>query len=271
MQGKPHSHDCCTTFKESLLILLFEFLGTMLLTALFASVFVNKDAAGLLCGFFILLIFSARISGSHFNPAITLAFMFRRDTGRFSRLLGLLYIAAQYLGAVCGALITYNLFQAKYGAQPLSVTTNGGSDGDTTLIFQAMFMETIGSMIITFLYLTQTEEKTKMSGDPAITTLIIAATYTAVVALSESRIHVMTGSPYNPAVAMGLLWGMIFGATLKETNNSWLFLLFSYLGSILAVLLFEFVYKKAVAVAEQVEEAEDSDEHQDALISPTNV
>jgi len=66
----------------------------MLLTALFNSCYQAGDLAGLLTGFFILLIFSARISGSHFNPAITLAFMFRRDTGRFSRLLGLLYIAA---------------------------------------------------------------------------------------------------------------------------------------------------------------------------------
>ena len=34
---QAHSHDCATTFKESLLILLFEFLGTMLLTGLFAA------------------------------------------------------------------------------------------------------------------------------------------------------------------------------------------------------------------------------------------
>ena len=102
-----------TTFKESLLILLFELLGTLLLTALFNSSFQGEGGyVGLLCGFFVLLIFSARISGSHFNPAITLAFMFRRDTGRFSRLLGLLYIAAQYGGAILGAIISYNLFQA---------------------------------------------------------------------------------------------------------------------------------------------------------------
>jgi glycerol uptake facilitator-like aquaporin len=64
---------------------------------------------GFLCGFFILLIFSARISGSHFNPAITLAFMFRRDIGRFSRLLGILYIAAQYIGAILGTQLSYNI------------------------------------------------------------------------------------------------------------------------------------------------------------------
>ena len=107
--------------------------------------------------------------------------MFRRDTGRFSRLLGLLYIAAQYAGALLGAIISYNLFQAN-GAQPLSVGSNIQGD---TLLAQAMVMEMIGAMLITFLYLTQTEKNTKMSEDPAITTLIIAATYVAVVSFAE--------------------------------------------------------------------------------------
>ena len=138
-----------TQFKESALILLFEFLGTAFLTALFAAA--RADTAALLCGFFILLIFSARISGSHFNPAITLAFMFRRDLGRFSRKLGLLYIVAQYLGAIVGALFSYNLFYAKNLGLPLTVgvTAEGGH-----LIIQAIFVEMIGTMLITFLYLT---------------------------------------------------------------------------------------------------------------------
>ena len=144
--------------------------------------------AGLLCGFFILLIFSARISGSHFNPAITLAFMFRRDTGRFSRLLGLLYVAAQYAGALLGAILSYNLFKAATST-PLTleemVKDDPKDDDETYPYIQAMLAETIGSMLITFLYLTQTEEKTKMSSDPAITTLIISATYAAVVGMGE--------------------------------------------------------------------------------------
>ena len=112
-------------FKESFLILLFEFLGTLLLASLWNTSWavLGVDAAGFLTGFFILLIFSARISGSHFNPAITLAFMFRRDIGRFSRLLGLLYIVAQYGGAWLGSQLSYNIFGAHSidGNIPLSV------------------------------------------------------------------------------------------------------------------------------------------------------
>ena len=245
------------TFKESLLILLFELLGTMLLTGLWCACFFAADLCGLLCGFFILLIFSARISGSHFNPAITLAFMFRKDTGRFSRLLGLLYIAAQYAGAIIGAIVTYNLFQAHGGDsdQPLKVLYHYSGDIDCDLsgcdqdkfllLVQAIIQEIVNSMILTFLYLTQTEEKTKISGDPAITTLIIAATYTGLVGYSIMS-AVFTGSPFNPAAAFGIAVAQLFQGHIDDTNQIYVFFIFSFAGSILATLLFEFIYKKAM-------------------------
>lgn len=117
-------------------------------------------------------------------------------------------------------------------------------EGDNLLI-QAMFLEMIGTMLITFLYLTQTEKDTKMSDDPAITTLIIAATYVAVVGYGESS-GVVTGSPYNPASAMGLFWAILFQSDIDDTKHIWVFFIFAYLGSMLAVLLFECVYKKAM-------------------------
>ena len=179
-------------------------------------------------------------------------------------MLGLLYIAAQYAGSVIGALIVYNLFESS-ARQPLSVERNLNG---TLLLVQAIFQEIIGSMLITFLYLTQTEEKTKMSGDPAITTLIIAATYVAVVAFGEN-IGVMSGSPYNPAAAFGLFMAIIFKGDVGATSNTWLFLLFSYVGSTLAVLLFEFVYKKAMTNVEEANQEDEETQEHDALISPT--
>ena len=47
-----------------------------------------------------------------------------------------------------------------------------------------------------------------MSGDPAITTLIISATFVAVVGFSEAN-GVMTGSPFNPAASLGLTLSII--------------------------------------------------------------
>jgi len=60
-----------------------------------------------LLGIFVLLIFGAKVSGSHFNPAVTLAFMLRRDTGKFSRPLGIAYIIAQFAGAFIGSFLSF--------------------------------------------------------------------------------------------------------------------------------------------------------------------
>ena len=124
-------------------------------------------------------------------------------------------------------------------------------------------------MIITFLYLTQTEEKTKISSDPALTTLIISATYVAVVAFSEMN-GVFSGSPFNPASSLGLTFAIIFEGNILHTKHIWVFLVFSYVGSLLAVFLFEYVYKRAMSAVQAVEHDDDDEqnEHQDSLISP---
>lgn len=80
---------------ESLMILLFELIGTAMLTMLFIAVSpgaLGGVGLGMFIGFFILLILSARISGSHYNPIVTLAFMLRKDAGQFNKWLGILYM-----------------------------------------------------------------------------------------------------------------------------------------------------------------------------------
>ena len=259
---QAHGQDLLTTLKESILILIFEFLGTLLLTSLFNSCFTAKDGVGLFVGFFILLIFSARISGSHFNPAVTLAFMLRKDTGRFSRKLGICYIIFQYGGAFLGAGISYLVFQANNTARvPLTVERSGvaepgciGDDCEGTLLwFQAIVQEVIGVCLLVFLYLTQTEEKTKLSeGDPAITTLIISAAYYAALGYAENT-PTVTGSPLNPAAALGLFWAILFNGEIKGRDGIYIFFFAGYAGGLLAVFLFEFVYKKAMTIVQEEE------------------
>ena len=54
---------------------------------------------------FVTIMFAARISGSHFNPIITLSYMFGNvKQGKFDRILGLLYIVAQLAGAFLGCI-----------------------------------------------------------------------------------------------------------------------------------------------------------------------
>ena len=114
-------------------------------------------------------------------------------------------------------------------------------------------MEIVGSCLLVFLYLTQTEEKTKLSeGDPAITTLIISAAYYAVLQYSTT-VPTVSGSPLNPAAALGLFWAILFQSDIKQTKAIYVFFVFAYVGGLLAVVLFEFVYKKAMTIVQEEE------------------
>jgi glycerol uptake facilitator-like aquaporin len=102
MEVSPSHHEggFLSTIKYSLSKLIFELIGTTFLTLIFLSGQGNVKYGGnfyaqqtaLLLGLWILTIFGYRISGSHYNPAISLAFMFRKDIGHFPRPLGLAYI-----------------------------------------------------------------------------------------------------------------------------------------------------------------------------------
>ena len=144
-----HVHDFKTTIKESLLRLVFEMMGTCLLTTLWLSTTISGDSIGFFVGFFVLLVFSARISGSHFNPAVTLAFMLRKETGGFSRILGLAYILFQIAGGLLGGLLGYTWFLAQPSVGVYVNPINGN-----VLILQAMTIETMATAILIFLYLT---------------------------------------------------------------------------------------------------------------------
>jgi glycerol uptake facilitator-like aquaporin len=74
--------------------LIIELIGTILLTDLYICATMNSDYLGFVMGVFILLAFGFKISGAHYNPCVTLAFMLRKQSGlRFSnRVLGIAYI-----------------------------------------------------------------------------------------------------------------------------------------------------------------------------------
>ena len=94
-------------------------------------------------GIFVLIIFGAKVSGSHYNPAVTLAFIFRSDAGKFSRPLGIAYILFQMAGGFLGGFLSY-FFSAN--------ASNFGVD--SSYIGQSIVSEVIGSFFLAFLYLT---------------------------------------------------------------------------------------------------------------------
>ena len=68
--------------------LVVEAFGTFMLTMFFYG----GSQGVILGGLWILIVFGWKISGSHYNPAITLAFILRKDGNKFPVSLGLAYI-----------------------------------------------------------------------------------------------------------------------------------------------------------------------------------
>jgi len=119
------------------------------------------DNTGLLLGMFVTIMFSARISGSHFNPTITLSYMVGNvKQGKFDRILGFLYIVAQIFGAFLGIMLS-DFFAGGLNAH----VEIGVEPGD---MIQAAIVEVMGSFFLVFMYLTSTEEKTKFTKDSAV-------------------------------------------------------------------------------------------------------
>jgi glycerol uptake facilitator-like aquaporin len=66
-----------------------------------------------------------------------------------------------------------------------------------------------------------------------------------------------TQSPLNPAIALAEITFSTFNGDIDLMNWAWIYLTFSWLGSILAVLMFEFGFKKATNIVNEKEEHED--------------
>jgi glycerol uptake facilitator-like aquaporin len=99
--GSPGGNNSLTsnqmTMKQYILVNLSKFIVEMAGTAVMGVFYltVGDQQAGMLLGFWIITLFGVAVSGSHFNPAVTLVIMFRKNSTFGSRrLLGIMYIVA---------------------------------------------------------------------------------------------------------------------------------------------------------------------------------
>src|SRR6201999_811713 len=127
-----------------------EALGTALLLAIVVGSGImgerlagGKDAIALLgntlatgAGLVVLISIFGPISGAHFNPAVTLFFALRRE---MKPNLGLLYVAAQIVGAVAGVWAAHAMF-----ALPILEVSEKLRDGPAQ--WWAEFVATFGLM-----------------------------------------------------------------------------------------------------------------------------
>lgn len=130
-----------------------------------------------------------------------------------------------------------------------------------------MTLEVLGACVLVFLYLSQTEEKTKLSKDPAITTGIISASYLLALSLGYSaQVYCKFSlSPLNPAIALGQVSMQMFDGEISSTHWQFVYLVFPYAGGLLAVFLYECIFKKAeeAILAEDAREEAEEEEAED--------
>lgn len=196
----------------------------------------KADNAGLLLGMFVTIMFSARISGSHFNPCITLGFMMGNvKQMKFDRVLGALYIGAQVAGAFLGNIFANIFAGGVENKLDLNVTGND--------MIQCVLLELMGSFFLVFMYLSSTEEKTKFTKDSAVQTLILAGSYLGAMLLAGNKIPILRTSPVNPAIAFACYWFNLSGG---NTGSLWIFCIISFGGSILALVFFRKIYQTTV-------------------------
>lgn len=118
----------------------------------------------------------------------------------------------------------------------------------------------------------QTDEKMFFSREKAINCFIIASSYVAARAMFYGQTVVYNpngnfpsntissfGACLNPAIALGLIFGALFNGEygFSAFGSLWLYPVMPFAGSLLALLFFEFVYKKTTETLEHSAAPED--------------
>jgi len=216
---------------------LAELIGTFLLVFFITSVIVlflstgeqatfGTDFAviGLVHAFLLfgLIVMFGVVSGGHFNPAVTIAAWAIK---RISTIDGVIYMLAQFSGAVLGALLCKGLLldegrATHYGAATVSGLLAGN--------FQGAIIEAIGTFCLVLVILAAVFSKKSFK---EWAPLAIGTTLGFIVMVGGP----LSGGSYNPA-----RW---FGPALvgNEWGGVWPYLLGPIVGSLLAAAVFRFV------------------------------
>ena len=227
---EPTAPTAAQTFSAEVLgtfVLVFFGVGTALATG--ADVITTGLAFGLTV---LVMAYSVgRISGGHFNPAVTVG---AAVSGRLAWSQTPLYIGAQLLGAIGGALVLWGIYQGIPG-----FSSEGGfgqnSFGDLSTAglawWAALLVEIVTTLVFLMVILAVTDERNE---HPALAPLAIG--------LSLAMIHFttipLTGTSVNPARSIG---PALFAGG-DAIAQQWLFIVAPLVGGGVAGLLYPLVF-----------------------------
>jgi glycerol uptake facilitator-like aquaporin len=215
----------------------------------------------MLIGLWVLTIFSWKISMSQMNPAVTLAFMFRNDSKKIHITMGLLMMGAQVAGAYCGALYWSFVSWTTWPMYPVY------NDKGNQMVFQAMMQEIFGTFIFVLFFKIVTDERLHYSKENAINCFIIASAYCASRSIVNGTVPLAVISSYgaclNPAIAIGITLNSVINYANVSFKWFWLYWLMPFVGSIIAIVFYRFVYMKTqmMVMHDQQERAHAKEEH----------
>ncbi len=185
-----------------------------------------------------------KVSGCQINPAISIALSL---TGRQAWTATVMYIVAQFIGAIIGALAIVALFGtgAATGAG-LGVT----SFADSTPVIQAVFAEAIGTFILVFtVYGIAVDPRAPAGWAGLVIGLIVAGVIYVV--------GPVTGASLNPARTFGpVLIQALFGGK-QFWGQYWVYIVGPVVGAALGAFAYDFLAspKAATTAAEAPIEA----------------
>ena len=211
-----------------------EFVGTF--TLVFAGVSSiavggNLTTVALAHGLAIAVMVSAvgHISGGHFNPAVTFAFLITR---RMAPILAIVYWVTQFAAATAGALMVKAIFpdqltdRAKLGSPAVASVIGSGA---------AFAMEAVLTFFLVFVvFATAADPRGTFK---SIAGLAIGLTITMDILAGGP----LTGAAMNPARA--------FGPELVQNawTNAWVWYAGPLVGAAVAALAYEFLYLRPLA------------------------
>ncbi|WP_338215657.1 MIP/aquaporin family protein [Lacticaseibacillus salsurivasis] len=206
-----------------------EFMGTFLLVFLGsgAVLFAKGDALTIAIGFGLAITISAYafggITGGHFNPAVTTAFMINGRTGIGE---GLVYIVSQIVGAIAAS----GAVRVIVGALNLPATQMAQTDFPNLSVGAAFFVEALATFLFLVVILNVTSDD---HGNGDFAGLAIGVTLMLLIIFSVN----LTGASLNPARSIG---PAIFAGG-SALSHLWLYIVAPEVGAILAAFCSRFL------------------------------
>ncbi|KAL8508819.1 hypothetical protein ACS0TY_016143 [Phlomoides rotata] len=186
---------------------------------------------------FILVYYTAGISGGHINPAVIFGLFLAR---KMSLIRAIMYMVAQCLGAVCGCGLVKAFQKAYY------VRYGGGAnelvDGYST--GTRLAAEIIGTFVLVYTVFSATDPK-RSARDSHVPVLAPLPIGFAVFMVHLATIPV-TGTGINPARSFGA--AVIYGKD-KAWDDQWIFWVGPFIGAAISAIYHQFILRAGAVKA----------------------